>query len=481
MKVRESKDPQAPRIVIVGGGLSGLTVAYRLRERLPQARLTVLESQPRVGGNIGTQYVDGFRLETGPNGFLDNKPSTVQLCRDLGLSDRLIAASEGSRKNRFVFVDQRLQRLPGSPIELLRSPLLSWSGKLAFLLEPLRHGRRSNREESVAEFATRRAGREAANVFADALVTGIQGGDPQLLSLPANFPRLVELERRYGSIVRGVLASAKAKRRLAQARGETPAGPPKMWSFREGLGVLIDALREQLGAAIVCGAKVRQLDRDASGWQVLGEGRDRWSADVVVLTQPAYEQAEALDSLDSELADELRSIPYNAIVVVGIGYRQTDVPLNLDGFGFIAPQRTRRDILGVQWCSSIFPDRAPSGLVLWRVLCGGWHRGEMVHWDAERLLVAVRQELQQMMGVTAEPVFHRIIRWPRAIPQYFVGHLARLQRIEARVSAEHPSLFLAGNAYRGIAMNDCTEQGQLLAERIVHGLQSPDKPATRAW
>jgi protoporphyrinogen/coproporphyrinogen III oxidase len=458
-------DPQ--RIVIVGGGLSGLSLAFRLRKRMPAARVTVIEKGSRPGGHIGTIARDGFRVETGPNGIFDAKPSTIQLCRDLGLGDRLISASEGSRKNRYLFLNGKLRPLPGSLWSFVSSSVLSWRAKFAILTEKYRRRPADlSEDESVAAFARRRAGKEVANVLADAAVTGIHAADPELLSVAAAFPRLVQFEREHGSVMRGFSAAARERRRDAVARGETPR-PPQMWSFHEGLEVLVDALREQLGTSLVAGVGIRRIERTPGGWAVRGEGREGWDADALVLATRAHEQADLVEESDPTLATEMRAIPYNRIAVVALGFRRTDIPrLDLDGFGYIAPQNTRRDVLGVQWCSSIYPDRAPPGMVLWRALCGGWHRGEMVDWPEDRLVEAVRRELHLAMGVAAAPAFVHVTRFPAAIPQYLVGHLERVKRIEARVAAL-PGLFVGGNAYHGVAMSDCTEQAVVLAERVA--------------
>ncbi len=345
--------------------------------------------------------------------------------------------------------------------------MLSWRGKWGLLTERFRAPRRDGGDESIDAFARRRAGDEVADVLADAFVTGIHAGDPRLLSLRATFPRFAELEERHGSLMRGFAAVAKERRAEAKARGEVYQRPGKMWSFREGLQVLIDGLRAGLRSPPVLGASARRLERrtDGPAWAVRGEGQDRWDADAVVLACPAYEQAALLADLDGELAEWVSGIAYNRVAVVALGYRREDVPFPLDGFGFLVPQRDRRDVLGVQWCSSIFPDRAPPGLVLLRAMCGGWARAEMVGWDDSRLLAAVRAELRAAMGVAAEPAFHRVVRWEKAIPQYHLGHPERVARIEER-ARRHPGLFLGGNAYRGMAMNDCTERAAALAAEV---------------
>jgi protoporphyrinogen/coproporphyrinogen III oxidase len=452
------------KVIIVGGGLSGLTVGYRLLKTRPDLAITILEERPQVGGNIGTLSRDGFRVETGPNGFQDTKRSTLELCHDLGLKDQLIPASEGSRKNRFLFLNEKIEKLPGSPMGILTTPLLSMRGKLSILMEPFRRRRLEDSDESVAAFARRRMGREAQEIFMDALVTGIHAGDPELLSVRAAFPRLSLFEKQFGSVLKGFLNSAKQRKQEAIQRGDTPA-PTRMWSFREGLGVLVDALRKQLGDRVRSGFPVRRVEKPNTDWQIYAENNSTQSADAVVLTCPAYAQAELLESADTDLAKMLQEITYNKIAVVALGYREQDVAKNLDGFGYIAPQRTGRDILGVQWCSSIFPDRAPPGMVLWRVLCGGIKRADMCDLSDTELVRRVHAEMKLAQGVKAEPVFTEIVRWPNAIPQYNLGHSTRVTNIEKQV-ARHRGLFVTGNAFHGVAMNDVVEQAGLIAQRL---------------
>jgi protoporphyrinogen/coproporphyrinogen III oxidase len=459
------------RIVIVGAGISGLALAHHLTRLIPDSECTILEAENRSGGKIWTDHDNGFLVESGPNGFLESKPSTLKLCRDLGIESELVSASESSRRHRFLFLDGKLRELPSGPRSLATTRLLSWRGKIGLARELFRPAAPTTSDESVSSFFRRRLGREAAAVFGDALVTGIHGGDPDLLSAAAAFPRAAEMERKHGSVIRGFMRTAKMRKREALARGEPPPQSGRMWSFRAGLRRLIEALIERLPRPPIQGAAVRRIERVGQDWSVSGEGTEAWPANAVVLACPADRQARILADLDGELAADIEGIASSPIAVVSIGYRKQDVPNAPDGFGFIAPQNTRRDLLGVQWCSAIYPDRAPTGCVLWRALCGGWNRGEVVGWDDDRLLAAVRAELRVMMGVEAAPIFHRILRWERAIPQYHVGHLERVARIETRVR-RHRGLFLAGNAYHGVAMNDCTEQAPVLAGRIAEYLNA---------
>jgi oxygen-dependent protoporphyrinogen oxidase len=458
------------RVIIVGAGISGLALAYRLQQLASRTEITLLEQRDRPGGTIWTERRQGFQIEIGPNGFLDNKPSTLSLCRDLGLDTRLVPASEAAGRNRYLFLEGQLRALPNSLGSFLGTDLLTWRGKLALFLERFRRRRDDPADESVDAFARRRAGPEAAEVFADALVTGIYAGDPRLLSVRATFPRLAALEAQYGSVLRGLARSARQRRAEAAAPGEPYRSTGQMWSFPEGLRILVETLQDRLAQPPLLRVQVRSVARahfpeKAGAWTVTAEGQDHWTADAVVLTCPAYQQAALLMDLDRELADRVGRIAYNRVAVIALGYRRGDVPGLVDGFGYIAPQRTRRDVLGVQWCSSIFPERAPPGLVLLRAISGGWHRPEVAAWDDERLLAAVREELRLAMGIQAAPLLHHIVRWDRAIPQYHLGHLERVAWIEKQLT-RYPGLFLGGNAYHGVAMNDCTEQAEIIAGQL---------------
>ena len=462
------------KVIIVGGGISGLALAFRLQRVVPQAEITLLEKSDRCGGTVRTEQHAGFRVEAGPNGFLDTKTATTTLCRDLGLEGQLLRASAATDRNRYLFLKGRMRRLPSGLGSFLSTDVISWRAKWALVTERFRRSRRQGQDESIDTFARRRVGAEVAEVLADAMVTGIHGGDPTLLSMPAAFPRLAELEEQHGSVMKGLVQAAKQRRAEAKAKGETYHRPGKLWSFRPGLQLLIDTLRDQLARPALLGVKVRRLAPSLEGqasWVVYGEGEDRWTADAVVLVCPAYEQTALLADLDPVLSQDLGAIPYNRVGVAALGFRPGDVGFPLDGFGYLAPQRERRDLLGVQWCSSIYPERAPPGLALMRALFGGWHRGEMLDWEDDQLLRAVRDELRLALAVTGEPVFHRIVRWHRAIPQYHLGHLERVERIEARCR-QYPGLFLGGNAFRGIALNDCTEQAEVVAGEVARYLHS---------
>jgi protoporphyrinogen/coproporphyrinogen III oxidase len=461
----------------VGGGISGLALAYRLGQEAPDAKIHVLEEGDRVGGKVWSERKNGFLIEHGPNGFLDSKSSTLELCRSLGLGNALVPASDAARQNRYLFRGHGLERLPNSFMAFLRSPVLGWRGKASILAERFRPPSRTTEDESIDAFVRRRLGAEVAVDLADAFVTGIFAGDPKLLSLPAALPRLAALEREHGSIFRGMSSGKRQRRREARRQGVPLPGPQRMWSFPNGLRTLVDGLAAQLREPPQLLTRVNGLvppGQDRTNWLVALQGRNVGSADVVALTCPAFEQSRLVRAFDIDLAERIGAISYTPVIVAALGYRQADVPRSLDGFGYLTPQRLRRDVLGVQWCSSIFPERAESGCVLVRALCGGWNRQDIAGWDDERILGAIREELRQALGVSAVPVFSQVIHWPKALPQYHLGHQERVAWIMQR-SRRYPGLFLAGNSYGGVSLNDCTERAQELACQIAQFLREPRK------
>ena len=236
------------------------------------------------------------------------------------------------------------------------------------------------------------------------------------------------------------------------------------------MGQLIERLADACGAEIIRGVNVRAITpREEGGWLVQAEGEDRWRAEAVVLACPGFAQAAILEPLDPELSRLVAAIPYNSLAVMALGFRGPDLPQPLDGFGYLSPQHTRREVLGVLWNSTIFENRAPNGMALIQAMCGGWNRPDVASWDDDRLLYSVRGEIRQALGIDAAPTLVRIIRWPQAIPQYHVGHLARVAAIEVR-RRQHAHLYLTGNSYRGISVNDCTEESVRCAREVVRDL-----------
>lgn len=459
----------ASRIVIVGGGISGLAVSYEILERMgrapPGTELLCLEALDRPGGNIRTERAEGFIAEWGPNGFLDNVPATLELVRRLGMQDRVFQA-DLSASNRFIYRAGRLRKLPGGPLSFLFSDVLTWRGKLRVLREPFGPPPGEG-DESVFDFAARRIGAEAARVLVDAMVTGVYAGDSKKLSLKATFPKMWRMEREHGSLTRAMLR----KRREAREKGTKaggPAGPGgRLTSFRDGLDDITGRLAGVLGPALRLNSRVLGLSRTSDGrFGVRLSDGEAIEASAVVLACPSWFASEVAASLDPAMGKTLAEIPSAAILVVHLGFRETEIGGPPDGFGYLVPRGEGLRILGTIWASSVFPGRAPEGKVLLTTMMGGAHDPDAIRLSDEEAVSAVRGEIEKTMGNRAAPVFRRIFRHPKGIPQYMIGHPARLEALESRLLSL-PGLFVSGNSYKGISVNSCVEEAPRIAESVL--------------
>lgn len=448
------------KIVIAGAGISGLTLAFRLLQK--GLDVTVIEADNRAGGKIWSDPVDGFLCEKGPNGFLDNKPKTLALCRDLGIEP--VRSNENSKK-RYIFSNKKLNALPESPMSFIKSDLLSWGGKLRLLRELI--APKGPPDETVTDFIIRRLGREALEKLIDPMCSGIYAGDPYRMSIRSCFPRIKELEQEYGSLIRALIKIRRQKKREAKSpeAAKVSAAPGgTLTSFLTGAQTLTDALAEKIENRLKTGAALQDITRDDSGYQLFTSS-ETIRADVVVLATPAYVTSDILKNFDAGIAKMLSAIPYPHVSVVCLGYRKENVAHRLDGFGFLVPHREDRRILGTLWDSSIFPNRASEGHVLLRTMVGGAQYPEMAMLDDRKIIDTVFGELSNILGLKNEPEIVRIYRWEKAIPQYLLGHSKLLDGISDRLR-QYPGLYLTGNAYRGIGINDCVQQSETLASEI---------------
>jgi oxygen-dependent protoporphyrinogen oxidase len=467
-----------PRIVIVGAGISGLCTAHYLVKTLSaagrEAEIILFEAEQVPGGKMRTIREDGFNLEWGPNGFLTNKPYSMELVKELGIENRLARSSDLARK-RFIYSGGRLHRLPETPQAFFSSNLLSLRGRLRILGEPFAKGPPRGVDESLGDFARRRLGSEALEKLLDPMVTGIYAGDPDRMSLRACFPLIYDLERKYGGLVKGMI-SLRRERRKAGEKREMSAGPGGvLMSFDAGVQTLTDVLASLLADGLhtnVAVESVRQRDGRFLLSLVEQGMRGEIDADALVLAIPAYAASTALGSLDPQISDALSAIPYSPVSVVALGYEQAALGNPLDGFGFLIPRLEKRRVLGALWDSSVFPNRAPAGKALIRVMVGGVRNPELAALPDGDLVALTREELAATMGITAAPALARSFFHDKGIPQYLVGHGKVLDRIDGRLAA-FPGLYLNSNAYRGIALNDCVLQSRLTAERIARELYAP--------
>lgn len=451
------------RIIIVGAGVSGLATANRLLALDPSLDVLVLESSERVGGKVWTDRTpEGFLCEGGVNGFLDNKPKTLELAAAVGIKPTV--SFDASRK-RFIYSEGTLHILPESPPAFFKSSLLSLAGRLRIPFEMIIPRGKAD-DETLAEFATRRLGREAYEKLIDPMASGVYAGDADNLSLKSCFSRIYEIERQYGSLIRGLISLQKKARR--ERKKDMPSASPggKLTSFYDGMATMTDALAAGLGERLRLLAPVAAVSRSGSRYAVHLAGGGVEEADRVVLASPAYAQAAMLREIAPDVSAVLDRIPYPPLTVCCLGYRAKDVDCNLDGFGFLVPSREKRKILGTLWDTSIFPNRAPDGRVLLRSMIGGARRPDLASMPDDVMIDAMRSELSEIMGLKADPVFARTYRHEKAIPQYNIGHAAGLAAIDAAL-ANQPGLVLSGNAYRGVSLNDCIENAYKVAEAII--------------
>ena len=447
------------RVAIVGGGLAGLTVAEALLAGRPDLDVQIFERQARAGGLVGSERVDGFLCETGPNGFLDRAPATLALVDRLGLTPRLLASRDQARR-RYVYRAGRLRPLPSSPLDLFASGVLPVIGMMRALAEPLVRTVSAG-DETLHAFVARRFGGDAADVLAEAVASGVFGGEARQLSVRSCFPVLAEMEREHGSVLRALVARRRAE-------SGAPRGLGRLTSFPEGVGELVSALTRRLGARLHLATGVERVEWAGGDCRVVLEHGRTVVADAVVVACDAASASRVLDR-DRELAAALATIPSAPIVTIALGYAAASVGRPLDGFGFLAPRSSGLRLLGVLWESSVFPDRAPEGHVLLRVMLGGATDPDAASTDDQRLLARVRAELRTTMKLNTPPVFTRIARHRTGLPQFTAGHHDRLARID-RACARHPGLHLGGHALRGVGVNALVEDAQRLAERVTADL-----------
>ncbi|WP_456420039.1 protoporphyrinogen oxidase [Thermovibrio sp.] len=449
------------KVAVIGGGISGLSTAFYLKRGGAEVR--VFEREKRVGGKMRTVYEESYTVETGPNGFLDGKPYTLNLVKALNITEALYPSSDKARK-RFIYVKGKLVRLPEDPVSFILSSLLSPKGKLRLVGELFVPPKRGEEDETLAQFARRRLGEEALNRLLDPMVAGIFAGDPERMSLKAAFPAIYRLEKEYGGLIKGLIAKMKeAKKGGGKASG--PAGPGgKLTSFKRGVSQLIEALEESLKGEIKTGVNP-QVEKRGKRWVVRTEkGEEEF--DALVMATPSYAASEILKEVDRELSDLLSRIEYSPISVVALGFTKEGLGHDLDGFGFLVPKEEGREILGALWDSSVFPNRAPQGKALIRVMIGGARQPGLALKSPKELVRIAVKELIEIMKIRRAPEYIRVFRHERGIPHYTLGHAERVERIFKR-GRELGNLYFCNNAYTGVGVNDCTKAAQETAEEIL--------------
>ncbi|HEX2056366.1 MAG TPA: protoporphyrinogen oxidase, partial [Nitrospiraceae bacterium] len=470
------------------GGISGLAAAYALRRHATEAGLsldcTVLEAAPGWGGKIVTHRVGDLIMEAGPDSFLSQKPWALQLCEQLGLADQLINTNP-TEKKAFVFSRGRLHELPEGLVTFVphqlgpfvRSGLLSWRGLARMGLDLVIPKRRGDGDESLASFFRRRFGREAFERVMEPLMAGIYAGDAEQMSLRASFPRFYDLEQRYGSVLRGMMAARKAR---MQAGNGSAAGRTMFVTLRNGLGDLTSALVDHLqkdGVTLkpsMRAAALRVRSHQLGRWMydVIVDDGTAMAADGLIVAIPAYGAADLVRPLSPAAAGLLEQIPYASTATVSLVYDAHEMRTRLEGSGFVVPRIEGRELLAATWTSLKWPHRASSRDVSIRCYVGGVGREAVLRRDDDSLVGCIREELRAMAGITAMPRYVEVNRWERAMPQYLLGHVDHVGRIDAAMS-RFSGLALAGAAYRGVGIPDCIKDGTAAATALIEHLRRP--------
>ncbi len=452
------------KVVVIGAGLSGLAFAWYLKKNRPDWELVILEKDHQPGGKARTVYRDGFLCEAGVNGVLDNKPFTLALAKELGLTPM---RSNDASRNRFVIKNGRPVEMPSTASSFLTSPLLSVPGRLRVIGEAFVPKGDLSKEESLEEFACRRLGREAFEALIDPMATGIYAGDPAKLSLKSCFPRIYQLEEQYGSLIRAMLKmQLAAKKKGKKGPGAGPGGT--LTSFEQGMTELVDALRQALGSSLRLGCGVTEIHKEGDEWLVDTVQGDEIRATHCVVACPAPQAAKLFESSVPSLSEVASSVYYPPIAVVSFGVSEKKLGKSLNGFGFLVPGPEKRRILGSLWDSSIFQYRAPHGHVLVRTLVGGARAPMLALLPDSQLIHLVHEELRDLMGFNPMPDFVNISRWQESIPQYRVGH-GDLENRLFRVLKGQGHLYVRANWVGGVSLNDCIMNSLHLADEVAAG------------
>ncbi|GAB7388577.1 protoporphyrinogen oxidase [Bacillaceae bacterium] len=477
---RQDNGMETKRVLVAGGGITGLSAAYYLCKLAKDAGIplavSVAERGTRWGGKIETERSENFVIEKGPDSFLARKSIVLELSKELGLEGELVGMNPEARKN-YILRGKKLHLMPpglllGIPTKIvpfLRTGLISPLGKLRAALDLVLPRRKEESDEALGHFLRRRLGKEVAANIAEPLLSGIYAGDADSLSLLATFPQFRDLERKYGSLIKGMMYNRSSAARKAQPAALPPQARNSMFlTYRGGLVMLVDCLVSRLaenGAQLLLGHELKKIARTSAGYRIDFANGEKMEADGVILATPAFAAASLL--AECTAASLLLNTPYTSVANVVLVYAEKDVSLPLDGSGFVVPRHEGRHITACTWTSAKWPHTTPDGFTMLRCYVGHSADEHAVHLPDEALLQRVRKDLREVMGITADPLFCRITRWLHAMPQYRVGHLERLKKVRAALDDRMPGVLLAGAGYGGVGIPDCIAQGKEAAERVI--------------
>ena len=473
------------QVAIIGGGISGLTAAFHLEKaRALGADLhySVIEAGQRLGGSMYSDRVEGCLVEAGPDSFLAEKPWALTLCKELGIDDQLIGSNDAQRKT-YIVVNNRLIAMPDGlmfmvPTKLVptaMSPLFSWGTKVRMAQELLHPPRPMENDETVGELVERHFGAQVVDRLADPLLSGVYGGDANKLSARAVLPRFVEMEEKYGSLSKAMLASHNKMRAMA---GKQPPRP-LFSSLKDGMQQMVDAILARLDrSALRLRTRVRAVYPQGERWRLAIDMGGNETFDAVILATPANVAGALLEAVDRDLADDLLGVTYSSSVTVTLGYHMDQLKHLPPGFGFLVPRSEGRRMLACTFVHNKFPHRAPADKGILRCFLGGARDEAVLNLTDDEIVDTVRKELREIVKLETRPMFDRVYRWRGAMAQYESGHIARIARIEKRLK-DILGLEVAGNAYHGIGVPDCIREGMNAANAVVQTLNAP--AAQQTW
>lgn len=450
------------RIVIIGAGISGLTSAYLLHKK--NFEVIVLEKNESVGGSIETVFENGYLFDRGPNSALETTPVIGYLVDELNLKDELIYANKKGNK-RYILKNNKLCPLPMSPQGFIKTKLFSTKAKLRLFAEPFIGRSDDGYYQSVAEFVTRRLGKEFLDYAINPFVAGVYAGKPEELSVKSAFPKLYALEEKYGGLIIGTIRSIRERKKRAEVAKQSA----KMISFKEGMETLPLALSDALGQNVVTSAQVVSIDKNESGFIITYRLKGSFKTvecDAVLSTVPAYAAADLFLKYDSGIKDHLDAIYYPPVLVYYLVYKRENIGQVLDGFGFLIPSKEKKSFLGAIWSSVIFPGRSDDDKAVFTLFIGGSRNPEFVDEQREVLLERVRKEFEELMKINGNPVYSSERYWDKAIPQYKLGYIEHENYFDT-FEKKNPGLFLSGNYRGGISVGDCIKNAELVAKKIA--------------
>ena len=454
-------DKRKIKIVVLGAGISGLATAYWLAKQ--GYDIKIIESKGEPGGSMESREENGFLIDYGPNSGLYTTPLIGQLVRELGIDDQFIYAGEKGNK-RYIFRDNQLHALPTNPAAFLKTRLFSKRAKARLLIEPFIGRSADGYYQSISDFVTRRLGREFLDYAINPFVSGVYAGNPDKLSVKSAFPKLYRLEEVYGGLIKGFIKGARERKKQKEVSKQSA----RMFSFRKGMQELPGAIAGKLKNKIIYNCKAERVIRSGDGYDILYthlNDPEKISADIVLSAIPAYQAGLIFGGSDKEISDHFNGIYYPPVKVLYLVYKKEAVGRLLDGFGFLVPAVERKSFLGAIWSSTIFSDRAGDEFAVFTLYIGGARSPEIFEENNVHLVEKVIKEFSGIMNINSGPILIREKMWPRAIPQYNIGHIEHERFFDA-FEKRNPGVFLSGNYRGGIAVGDCIKNSELTSKRI---------------